>query len=177
MSLFISTVYVPSKVVRAMINGLHHQDKRPDFIVNMDTVLDRLTYREVCIGNAATCAVQEIFKYDITPSDFKLIMPDEFNPDVEVDTNCETSRHDLYMEMFTIGSEKAYEIIVFESLVYSLSVGNIVPLLVFYKLRSEDSQQILGCWEGNLPILSSHDWHTDLADYETLAKELEDINL
>ena len=53
----------PSEVIHAMIEGLIQQDKREDFIVDMDDF--GYYVGDTCFGCAATCATQYIFKKNI----------------------------------------------------------------------------------------------------------------
>jgi hypothetical protein len=54
----------PSQAIRAMCEGLIDQNKRTDFIVNMDTFGSYID--GICYGCAATCAIQNITGRNLT---------------------------------------------------------------------------------------------------------------
>ena len=169
MSIFQSKVTKPSQVVRAMIDGLNHHCTRDDFEVNMEVFIDKLVYKNLCIGCAATCAIQEVLNKEITRDD--LAREEEF------DLKLEANRFDLYSHLFHTDHNETNAIMLFESLVEHLRTGDIVGLLQFYECKQEDIDNILDSWEDNLPVLTTRTWEENIKSYELFAKDLEAINL
>ena len=168
MSIF-QSVTKPSQVVRAMIDGLDNHCTRSDFEVNMDVFLEKLVYKNLCVGCAATCAIQQVMNKEITRDD--LVRGEDF------DLKLETNRFDLYSHVFHTDHNETNEIMLFESLVEHLRTGDVFGLLQFYECKQEDIDNILDSWNNHLPVLTTRTWEDHLKSYELFAKDLEEMNL
>lgn len=68
----------PSVVVRAMINGLEKAQRRKSFVVDMWTYFGLDDDEKVCVGCAATCALQELTGINLVYREVKHVL-NEYN--------------------------------------------------------------------------------------------------
>ncbi len=67
MNYFVKTLGKPSTAIQAMFDGLHAQDDRPGFEIQMTTF--GYEAAGICYGCAATCTVQQVMGINFTPEE------------------------------------------------------------------------------------------------------------
>lgn len=120
----------PSQAIKAMIRGLKKADKRKDFEVDMETFGQLVNKPDgmVCVGCAATCALQEMAKK-------------RFRPTTGFDVDDLVTRADC-LEI------SPFEVEIFESVIDRLRTGSPDTFIMFYMkefgLSEKDFKNVKG---------------------------------
>lgn len=161
-----------SQVVRAMVNGLKRYGDDPDFEIRMATygaVQRTLEGREICMGCAATCAIQELAGVRFTPDDIEIVTG--------------LSAENAFYNHATATGWPIEEVDIFENAVDALRGGN------YFIHQAVRQLQRLGCqfsaasiveeMSKLAPLLELNDtsWREHLPAYEKFAERLEAVGL
>ena len=115
-------IHKPREALQAMVDGLLSQDMRKDFEIDMNTY--GLVDEAICMGCAATCAVQQITGKDITCERFT------------VDT-CDTIKHEA--QALGLSQDKASldDLRKFEQAIDRARRGQLVTLFDYFHIEPE----------------------------------------
>jgi hypothetical protein len=142
------------KAVQAMIDGLIKQSKREDFKIDMgsfgDSEIEDFTGKVICFGCAATCAVQEITKKNLTAKHM-------------VETKRAAFLKLVYddMDYFEIGINELR------------NGGDLYHLKKYLGIPKEVNLKLVK----NLPFLTTDTWRENLPAYQKFADLLKEKDL
>lgn len=132
----------PSIALQHMVDGLSKQSKRKDFKIDMSTF--GTSEGKICYGCAATCAIQNITKINLTSQHIGL-------------THIRASKTET----------DYYELDTFENAINNARKGVLVDLFIFCKLSTHDVHRFSNHFD-----LWNDNWKEELPKVRKLIKEL-----
>jgi len=143
-----------SDAISAMVIGLHIQNNRDTFTVDMETFGDTAEARsgmgEICFGCAATCAAQQLAKINL-------------DADIIVSITVRAAALDI----------EANDLAEFELAIDSFRKGHILRLMDFYDYTVEQRTVVYNIAdEIVLTALSTLHWKDHIGNYMAFAQEL-----